>query len=152
MKLSVLFSAILVLVLLAGSLRPAAAGSNDRIAELQAQMTLLVQNQQKSSEEMGALRDKMNTLVQQTSDNLSHVSEAVAKLDKSLQQQQGASDSCVDQLAGQAQPLHDELTELRGKMDAMMKQLSEMNGAHPSPAAPATPGANASGPGTDNRR
>lgn len=134
----------LVMVLIASGARPAFAGSKEEL-ELQAQMKTLVQMQQKTSEDMGVLREKMNTLVQQTTENLTRVTTSIEKLDKSLQQQQAASDSCVDQLTGQAQPLHNELTDLRARVDAVIKQLNDMNGFQKGAPANA-PGASPTAP------
>jgi outer membrane murein-binding lipoprotein Lpp len=132
---------LLAVVLVGTYALPAyAGGPSKEMVELQTQVQTLVQMQQKINEEMGVLRDKMNALVQQTTENLNKVTVSVDKLDKSMQQQQAASDSCIDQFAAQAQPLHNELTELRGRVDAVIKQLNEMNGFRQG-----TPGAPASG-------
>jgi chromosome segregation ATPase len=129
------------------------AGASKEMLELQTQMQILLQTNQKTNEEMGVLRDKVTALVQQTTDSLSRVSGTMEKLEKSLQQQQAATDSCVDQLAGQTQPVHDELTELRSRIDAVARQLNEMNsmrqsqeGSQNSPGNPAN-APSAKGPG-----
>jgi chromosome segregation ATPase len=113
---------------------PAFAGPNKEMIELQAQIQQLLKLQQSIDEKMGVLQDSMKTLLQQTSENLTHVSQAIERVDKSMAQQSASSDSCVDQLTGQAQPLHDALTELKASVAAINKQLADMNSMRP--AAP----------------
>ncbi len=136
--------AMLVLLVLTGAL-PVFAGGPDRIDQLGVKVQTLIDMQTKITEEMGVLRDKMSALVQQNTDTLSKVTATVDKLDKSMQAQQSANDSCVDQLTGQAQPLHDELTQLRANVEALRRQLNDMNGFRQN--APAAPAQN---PGTAN--
>jgi len=119
--------------------------------ELEAQMRTMVEVQRKTSEDIGVLREKMNMLVQQTTESVNRVSAAVDKLDKSLQQQQAASDKCVDQLTGEAQPLRSELTELRARVDAVIKQLNEMNRSVQAAPATATGGGGRSSSSTTPR-
>lgn len=128
---------------------PAFAGPSKEMIELQAQVQQLLSMQQSINEKMGVLQDNMKTLVQQMNENLNRVSATVDKLDKSMAQQKSASDSCVDQLAGSAQPLHDALTDLKASVAAINKQLTDMNAmrqAMPAPQQPPQQGAT-QGPG-----
>lgn len=119
---------------------PAYAGPSKEMIELQSQMQQLLKMQQTIDEKMGVLQDRINTLTQQVNENLKNMSASADKLDKALQQQTAVSDTCVDQVTGQAQPIHDALTELRAQLAAMSKQLNDMNGARQN-----TPQGNASG-------
>ena len=107
---------------------PAYAGPNKEMLQLQLQVQQLLKMQQSIDEKMGVLQDRLNTLTQQVTESLKQISASADKVDKALQQQAATSDSCVDQIAGQAQPIHDSLTELRAQVAAMSKQLSEVNG------------------------
>lgn len=133
---------ILALVFLVSAV-PAFAGPSKEMIELQTQMQQLLKMQQTIDEKMGVLQENMKSLVQQTNDGLARVSASMDKVDKAMAQQNAASDTCVDQLTGQAQPLHDALTELKASVAALNRQLSDMNTAKPgNPAqqgAPTTP-------------
>ncbi len=137
MKIRMILAAVLVTVVLA---TPSAGENKDMIA-LQTQMNQLLKLQQSIDEKMGVLQDKVNTLTQQIGDNLKNVSASVDKIDKALAQQQQASDSCVDQVVGQAQPLQDSLTELKASLAAINKQLNTMNNLRQqTPGTQAAPG------------
>lgn len=124
---------------------PAYAGPSKEMIELQSQVQQLLKMQQSIDEKMGVLQDRINTLTQQVNENLKSMSASADKLDKALQQQVAASDTCVDQVTGQAQPIHDALTELRAQLAAMSKQLNDMNGMRQN----ATPQGNATGQAQD---
>lgn len=122
---------------------PASAGPSREMIELQAQVQQLLKMQQSIDEKMGVMQESLKTLTQQTSENLARVSASIDKVDKSMAQQSAASDSCVDQLTGQAQPLHDALTDLKASVAAINKQLADMNGmrqAMPPPQGTIAPG------------
>jgi chromosome segregation ATPase len=106
---------------------PAYAGPNKELIELQSQVQQLLKMQQSIDEKMGVLQDRINGLTQQLNESLKNMTASADKLDKVLQQQVAASDTCVDQVTGQTQPIHDALTELRAQLAAMSKQLNDMN-------------------------
>ncbi len=138
MKTRVLLLALLLVVGVTAN--PSFAENKDMIA-LQTQMNQLLKLQQSIDEKMGVLQDKINTLTQQVGQNLTKVNTTVDNLNKVMAQQQQVSDSCVDQVTGQAQPLQDALTELKANLAAIQKQLNELNSAHPQAApVPQTPG------------
>lgn len=119
---------VLALVL-AVSAVPAYAGPSREMIELQAQVQQLLKMQQSIDEKMGVVQENMKLLIQQTNEALARVSASVEKIDKAMAKESAASDTCVDQLTGQAQPLHDSLTELKASVAALNKQLNDMNGA-----------------------
>jgi len=106
---------------------PAYAGPSKEMVELQVQVQQLLKMQQSIDEKMGVLQDRMNTLSVHVNEHLKNLTLTADKLDKTLRQQAANTDSCVDQVTGQAQPLHDSLTELRAQIAAMSKQLNDMN-------------------------
>jgi len=126
--------AVLILVTLTFAV-PAYAGPNKELIELQSQVQQLLKMQQSIDEKMGVLQDRINTLTQQVNDSLKSMTASADKLDKVLQQQVAASDTCVDQVTGQTQPIHDALTELRAQLAAMGKQLNDVNASRQSAPA-----------------
>jgi SMC interacting uncharacterized protein involved in chromosome segregation len=99
-------------------------------------MDTLLKQQQTIAESMGQLKDRIDKVVQVTTENMNRISSTVDKLDKSVQSQTAGADSCADQVTGQVQPLHDALSELKASVDAINKQLATMNGDHqPEPTA-----------------
>jgi peptidoglycan hydrolase CwlO-like protein len=113
-----------------------AYGASKELIELQQQMDTLLKQQQTIAESMGQLKDRIDKVVQQTTENMNRISATVDKLDKSMQLQTAGADSCADQVTGQVQPLHDSLSELKASVDAINKQLATMNGEHqPEPPA-----------------
>jgi chromosome segregation ATPase len=108
---------------------PAFGGSSKEMIELQTQVQQLLKMQQAIDEKMGVLQESMKTLTQQTNDALARVTASADKVDRAIARENAASDSCVDQLTGQAQPLHDALTELKASVAAMNRQLNELSGA-----------------------
>jgi chromosome segregation ATPase len=127
-------AALMLVALTAAS--PAYAGPTKEMIELQSQVEQLLKMQQSIDEKMGVLQERVNALTQQISESLKNVSASADKLDKTLQQQVAASDTCVDQVTGQTQPIHDALTELRAQLAAMSKQLSDLSGTRQSVPAP----------------
>jgi uncharacterized protein involved in exopolysaccharide biosynthesis len=148
MKIRVMLAAVLVAVVLA---TPSAGENKDMIA-LQTQMNQLLKLQQSIDEKMGVLQDKVNTLSAQIGDNLKNVSASVDKLDKALAQQQQVSDSCVDQVVGQAQPLQDSIAELKASLAAINKQLSAMNNLRQQAPGTSPAGQAAAPPPSENPR
>lgn len=125
MKRYVLFAATILLLYM---ITPAYAGPSREIIELQQQVQQLLTLQQHIDQQMGVLQDRVDKLVQRTDESLARVSANVDRLEKVTQQQSAASETCVDQVTGQTQPLHDALAELKGSMAAMNRQLAEMQG------------------------
>lgn len=120
-----------------------AYSANKEMIELQQQMDTLLKQQQTIAESMGQLKDRIDKLTQQTTENVNQISSTVDKisatvdkLDKSVQLQTAGADTCADQVAGQVQPLHDALSELKANVDAINKQLATLNSEHqPEPPA-----------------
>jgi ABC-type transporter Mla subunit MlaD len=120
------------------AIAPAYAASKEMI-ELQQQMDTLLKQQQTIAESMGQLKDRMDKVVQQTTENMNRISATVDKMDKNMQLQTAGADSCADQVAGQVQPLHDALSELKANVDAINKQLATLNDERqPEPSAQGT--------------
>jgi uncharacterized protein involved in exopolysaccharide biosynthesis len=138
---------IVLLLAIAVFSLPAYAGPSKEMIELQAQMQQLLKMQQSIDEKLGAVQENMKSLIQQTNEALARVSASVDRIDKSTAKESAASDSCVDQLTGQTQPLHDSLTELKASVAALNKQLNEMNAVKQGVPAPnAQPQADAANP------
>jgi septal ring factor EnvC (AmiA/AmiB activator) len=145
MKTHLLMKTTALFVALAMSV-PAYAGPNKEMLELQLQVQQLLRMQQSIDEKLGVLQDRMNVLTQQVNENLKNLSASADKVDKALRQQVAVTDTCVDQVTGQAQPIHDSLTELRAQMAAISKQLNMNATQQP------TPQGNAQGGTTDATR
>jgi septal ring factor EnvC (AmiA/AmiB activator) len=137
MKVRSLVMASIAVALVTAFSVPAYAGPSKEMIELQSQVQQLLKVQQSIDEKMGVLQDRMNSLTQQVNENLKNLSASADKLDKALHKQEAINDTCVDQVTGQTQPLHDALTELRAQLAAMSKQLNEMSGVRQDTQSPA---------------
>src|ERR1700734_1590919 len=99
-----------------------------QVQQLQEQMTAM---QRSFDERMGVMKN----LVEQDTDAVNKVANALTGLQTTLQKQQGDSSSHVDQLSGQIQALNDSLDELKARLAKVSKQLEDMQGAQQSQAA-----------------
>jgi prefoldin subunit 5 len=109
--------------------RPAVAGTNEQIIQVQVSIQLLQDNmarmQQSMDERMGAMKDLMT----QQTDNVSKMGVAVQNLQKTLGAQTTDSATKVDQISGQVQALHDAVDELKARLAKVNKQLDDMQSA-----------------------
>jgi tol-pal system protein YbgF len=96
-----------------------------QVQQLQEQMTAM---QRSFDERMGV----MNNLVQQDTDAANKVGAAITALQTALEKQQTDSGARVDQLSGQIQALNDSLDELKARIAAVSKQLTDMQSSQQS--------------------
>lgn len=126
MKRNVIIAMFVVLML--AYVLPAHGGNKETI-ELQEEVKMLgtrmASMQQSFDERMAALQ--ANT--EQTANNVKQISAWAAHVDATLKQQTADSDTCADQLSGNSKALHEQLEDLRTKLDAVVKQLHELNAA-----------------------
>src|ERR1700677_1947315 len=133
MKSQLRFTAFALLCL---SLTPAWAVNKEtiqlqtQVQQLQEQMTAM---QRSFDERMGVMKN----LVEQDTDAVNKVANALNGLQTTLQKQQGDSSSHVDQLSGQIQALNDSLDELKARLAKVSKPLEDMQSSQQSTAATA---------------
>jgi len=77
----------------------------------------------------------MKNLVEQDTDAVNKVANALTTLQTTLQKQQTDSGSKVDQLSGQIQALNDTMDEIKVRLAKVTKQLEDMQAAQQSIAA-----------------
>ncbi len=122
------FALLLVLCL---AIAPAWAANKDmvqlqtQVQQLQEQMTAM---QRGFDERMGVMKN----LVEQDTDAVNKVANALNALQTTLQKQQNEGGSKVDQLSGQIQSLNDTLDELKARLAKVSKQLEDMQAAQQS--------------------
>lgn len=90
-----------------------------QVQALQDQMSRM---QQTFDERMGVMKN----LVEQDTDAVNKVSQAIGDLQNALQKQQGDSAGRVDQISGQIQALNDTMDELKARMAKLSQQLDAM--------------------------
>jgi tol-pal system protein YbgF len=96
-----------------------------QVQQLQEQMTAM---QRGFDERMGVMKN----LVEQDTDAVNKVANALNGLQTALQKQQNEGGSKVDQLSGQIQSLNDSLDELKARLVKVSKQLEDMQAAQQS--------------------
>ena len=96
-----------------------------QVQQLQEQMTAM---QRSFDERMGVMKN----LVEQDTDAVNKVANALNGLQTALQKQQNEGGSKVDQLSGQIQSLNDTLDELKARLAKVSKQLEDMQAAQQS--------------------
>src|SRR5437763_304816 len=105
-----------VLFAIAFASLPATAGTKEQLIQIQTQVQALqdAMAQMKTSfdERMGVMRN----LVEQTTDSVNKMNNNVNDLGKSIQAQNGASGTKVDQLSTQIQSLQESLDEMKSRM------------------------------------
>ncbi|HUA17013.1 MAG TPA: tetratricopeptide repeat protein [Verrucomicrobiae bacterium] len=99
-----------------------------QVQQLQEQMTAM---QRSFNERMGV----MNNLVEQDTDAVNKVANAITALQTTLAKQQADSGSKTDQLSGQIQALNDTMDEIKVRLAAVTKQLQDMQSTQQSQAA-----------------
>src|SRR5579864_6524226 len=133
MKLHRVF-AVFALSTLSMGVAPAWAANKDmvqlqtQVQQLQEQMTAM---QRSFDERMGVMKN----LVEQDTDAVNKVANALNGLQTTLQRQQSDGGSKTDQLSGQIQALNDSLDELKARLSKVSKQLEDMQAAQQSVAA-----------------
>ncbi len=121
---------VLLSMLSLGSV-PAWAANKDmvqlqtQVQQLQEQMTAM---QRGFDERMGVMKN----LVEQDTDAVNKVANALNGLQTTLQKQQSEGGSKVEQLSGQIQALNDTLDELKARLAKVSKQLEDMQAAQQS--------------------
>lgn len=125
---------------------PAFAANRDMI-QLQTQVQQLqdavARLQQSNDERMGVMKD----LVQQNADSMNKMAAAIDAVQRSLQTQQEATGTKLDQVSGQVQALNDSLDEMKARLaklekltqDIQSQQQSITTGSAPSTDTSAAP-------------
>ena len=93
-----------------------------QVQQLQEQMTAM---QRSFDERMGVMKN----LVEQDTDAVNKVANALNGLQATLQKQQADGGSKIEQLSGQIQALNDTLDELKTRLAKVSKQLEDMQAA-----------------------
>ena len=127
-RISAFVAALLVLSL---GVSPAWGVSKDmvqlqtQVQQLQEQMTAM---QRSFDERMGVMKN----LVEQDTDAVNKVANALNALQTTLQKQQNEGGSKTDQLSGQIQALNDTMDEIKVRLAKVTKQLEDMQAAQQS--------------------
>lgn len=128
-------SALLALPLALALGTPPAWGVNKDMIQLQTQVQQLQEQmtamQRSFDERMGVMKN----LVEQDTDAVNKVANALNGLQATLQKQQSEGGSKADQLSGQIQSLNDTLDELKVRLAKVSKQLEDMQAAQQSASA-----------------
>jgi tol-pal system protein YbgF len=96
-----------------------------QVQQLQEQMTAM---QRSFDERMGVMKN----LVEQDTDAVNKVANALNGLQATLAKQQGDAGGKIDQLSGQIQALNDTMDELKARLAKVSKQLEDMQSAQQS--------------------
>jgi tol-pal system protein YbgF len=96
-----------------------------QVQQLQEQMTAM---QRSFDERMGVMKN----LVEQDTDAVNKVANALNGLQATLAKQQGDAGGKVEQLSGQIQALNDTMDELKARLAKVSKQLEDMQAAQQS--------------------
>src|ERR1700733_14982173 len=99
-----------------------------QVQQLQEQMTAM---QRSFDERMGVMKN----LVEQDTDAVNKVANALNGLQTTLQKQQADGGTKTDQLSGQIQALNDTMDEIKVRLAKVTKQLEDMQSAQQSLAA-----------------
>ena len=127
-RISALFALLSVLLLAAA---PGWGVSKDmvqlqtQVQQLQEQMTAM---QRSFDERMGVMKN----LVEQDTDAVNKVANALNGLQATLAKQQGDAGGKIDQLSGQIQALNDTMDEIKVRLAKVSKQLEDMQAAQQS--------------------
>jgi tol-pal system protein YbgF len=147
MKSQKIIAATAVVAMMLGPVTPAFAVSKE-IVQLQTQVQALsdqmARMQQTFDERMGVMRN----LVEQSTDNVNKLGASVDALQRNLQQQNGDTQSRLEQVSGQVQSMHDSLDELKARLAKVSKQLEDAQSAQTNMSTPGTPGAPSGTPPT----
>ncbi len=130
-RISVLIALLSVLLL---GVAPAWGVNKDmvqlqtQVQQLQEQMTAM---QRSFDERMGVMKN----LVEQDTDAVNKVANALNALQNTLQKQQSDGGTKIDQLSGQIQSLNDTMDEIKARLAKVTKQLEDMQSGQQSLAA-----------------
>src|ERR1700680_5155251 len=123
------FSAVLALLSTLWLAATPVWGANKEMVQLQTQVQQLQEQmtamQRSFDERMGVMKN----LVEQDTDAVNKVANALNGLQTTLQKQQTEGGSKTDQLSGQIQALNDTLDELKARLAKVSKQREEMQAA-----------------------
>jgi tol-pal system protein YbgF len=131
MKLNRISALLATLLTLSLGVAPAWGVSKDmvqlqtQVQQLQEQMTAM---QRSFDERMGVMKN----LVEQDTDAVNKVANALTALQTTLQKQQNEGGSKTDQLSGQIQALNDTMDEIKVRLAKVTKQLEDMQAAQQS--------------------
>ena len=127
-RVSVFFALLSILWLTAAP----AWGVNKEMVQLQTQVQQLQEQmtamQRSFDERMGVMRN----LVEQDTDAVNKVANALNSLQTTLQKQQSEGGNKVDQLSGQIQALNDTMDEIKVRLAKVTKQLEDMQASQQS--------------------
>lgn len=139
------FSAWLAVGVLTLATSSSAFAQKKEVIQLQTQVQLLsdqlTQMRQSIDERLGVMR----SLVEQSSDNMNKMSEAVAAMQKTLAQQNTDTQSRVEQVSGQIQTLNDSVDEMKARFAKLQKQFDDIQASQQNLTSPSAIGA--TGPG-----
>lgn len=103
--------------------------------QVQALQDQMMQMRQSFDERMGVMKN----LVEQSTDNVNKVANAVNELNQTIQKSHQDEGGRADQLSGQIQALHDSVDELKARMTKVGQQLDAIQNAQQNITTP-TPG------------
>jgi|SRR5437868_1028572 tol-pal system protein YbgF len=118
------FAVVAVLALFATCMP--AWGVSKEIVQLQVQVQALQDQMSRMQQSFDERMGVMKNLVEQDTDAVNKVSQAIGDLQNALQKQQGDSAGRVDQISGQIQSLNDTMDELKARMAKLSQQLDAM--------------------------
>src|SRR5437868_11834136 len=119
-------SSVLALLLLLTVNASPAWGVSKEIVQLQVQVQALQDQMSRMQQSFDERMGVMKNLVEQDTDAVNKVSQAIGDLQNALQKQQGDSAGRVDQISGQIQSLNDTMDELKARMAKLSQQLDAM--------------------------
>jgi len=96
------------------------------IIQLQTQVQALTDQIQRLQQSIDERMGVMRSLVEQSTDNVNKLSNSLAAVQKTLQQQNLDTHAKLEQTSGQIQTLNDSVDEIRARLDKISKQLSDM--------------------------
>ena len=121
-KMSVIVALFLVFVV---SVTPA-WGVSKEIVQLQVQVQALQDQMSRMQQTFDERMGVMNHLVEQNTDTVNKVGNAIGAVQASLSKVQTDSTGKVDQLSGQIQALNDTMDELKARLTKLSQQLDAM--------------------------
>src|SRR5436305_4272821 len=130
-RISAFFALLSILWLTAAP----AWGVNKEMVQLQTQVQQLQEQMHAMHRSFDERMGVMRNLVEQDTDAVNKVANALNGLQTTLQKQQADGGSKVDQLSGQIQALNDTMDEIKVRLAKVAKQLEDMQAAQQSLAA-----------------
>lgn len=121
------FVAILVGAMGGAILAPQPAGAVSReIIELQQQVSQLLQGQQDLNTAIASNNATLRTLVQQSLDAVSKLSDQMGAVQKSAQEMQANTGSKIDTMTQQTQGISDNLSDVQARVGKLSQQLTDV--------------------------